>query len=174
MPIQEAQNTLAAALAGALYAISRTQTRPGVWCWLVGFSRRGKLYYKSFYDVRRGGPENSLTAAIAWRDQQLAAVKALPLREFCQLLRTTNTSGVAGVLFIRPANQPQGSWQARIRLPNNRILTKTFAVKTYGEREAYQLAIAARKVLLENVEDTLFLHHPLAKVFAEKSSEKKE
>lgn len=147
----------------SLYAIFRIQPKPGIWCWMVAFRRRGKHYYKSFYDVRRGGPEQSLAAAIAWRDAQLARVKALGKREFCQLLRTNNTSGVPGVIFIRPANQPAGSWQARLRLPGERLLTRTFAVKAYGERGAYRLAVAARQDLLEHVEDTPFLVHPHAK-----------
>ncbi|MFA7292941.1 MAG: AP2 domain-containing protein [Rhodocyclaceae bacterium] len=152
------------------YAISRIQAKPGIWCWLVAFRRRGTHYYKAFYDVRRGGPEKSLAAAIAWRDEQLAKVVALGKRDFCQLRRTTNTSGVAGVVFIRPASQPEGNWQARLRLPDNRIISKTFSVKAYGEREAFRLAVAARQELLTHVADEPFLHHPLAKAFCARQS----
>lgn len=141
---------------------------------MVAFRRRGRHYYKSFYDVRRGGPEKSLAAAIAWRNAQLAKVEALGIRDFCQLLRTTNTSGVPGVLFIRPANQQEGSWQARLRLPNNRIVTKTFSVKAYGEREAYRLAVAARQELLEQVDDKPFVMHPVAREFCAKQAAMKQ
>lgn len=148
-----------------LYAISRLQLRRSFWGWMVAFRRRGKHYSKSFYDVRRGGPEKSLAAAIAWRDEQLAKVKALGMREFCRLLRTDNSSGVPGVLFVRPRNQPEGSWQARLRLPDGRVLTKAFSVKKYGEREAFRLAVDARNALLDTVEDRPFVVHPLAKAF---------
>lgn len=43
-----------------MYAISRIQAKPGVWCWAVAIRRRGKAYYKSFYDVRRGGSKKAL------------------------------------------------------------------------------------------------------------------
>lgn len=146
-----------------LYAISRIQLRPGIWFWMVAFRRRGKHYYKSFYDVRRGGPEKSLAAAIAWRDEQLAKVTAFGKRDFCRLVRTNNSSGVPGVQLVRPRNQPQGSWQARLKLPNGRELTKAFSVKKYGEREAFRLAVDARNAFLETIEDEPFVNHPLAK-----------
>ena len=150
---------------GNHYAISRIQPRPGIWCWLAAFRRRGKHYYKSFYDVRRGGPEKSLADAIAWRDEQLAKVTALGKRDFCRLRRTNNSSGVAGVQFIQQVNQPEGSWQARLKLPDGRQLTKAFSVKKYGEREAFRLAVDARNAFLESIEDTPFVNHPLAKEF---------
>lgn len=148
-----------------LYAISRIQPKPGIWCWQVAFRRRGRHYYKSFYDLHRGGPEKSLAAAIAWRDTQLAKIKALDMREFRQLLRATNTSGVPGVQFIRPKNQPLGSWQARLKLPDGKERTRTFAVGKHGHDGAFALAVAARAEFLAEVEDAPFLHHPAARAF---------
>lgn len=158
--------------ANAQYAISRLCSRGGFWYWLVAFRRRAKHYYKSFYDVRRGGAEQALAAAIAWRDEQLAQARAFGKREFCQLRRTNNTSGIPGVQFIRPHNQPDGSWQARHKLPDGRERTKTFAVQKYGEREAFRLAVEARREMLEAVENTPFLHHPVAKEFCERQAAK--
>lgn len=80
----------------------------------------------------------------------------------------TNTSGVPGVQFIRLRNQPKGSWQARHKLPDGRQRTKTFAVQKYGEREAFRLAVEARREMLDAIENTPYLHHPLAKAFREK------
>lgn len=150
---------------GAHYAISRLQIKRRFWGWLVAFRQRGKHYYKSFYDVRRGGPEKSLAAAIAWRDEQLAKVAALDMREFRRLRHTNNSSSEPGVQFIRPRNQPEGSWQARLKRPDGRELTKAFSVKKYGEREAFRLAVDARNSLLDTVEDRPFVVHPLAKAF---------
>lgn len=48
------------------------------------------------------------------------------MREFCQQKRANNTSGVPGVHFLRPAKQPEGIWQARIRLPDGRKIHRTF------------------------------------------------
>ncbi len=149
-----------------MYAISRHERRPGISYWLVAFTRQGKLHYKSFYDMGRGGSENALAAAIAWRDEQLAKISVLTKRAFCQIKRTSNRSGVPGVYFIRPKNQPQGSWAARIKLPDGRERTKTFAVKKYGESRAFELAVEARSELLELIEDEPFLRDQVAKQFA--------
>lgn len=130
------------------------------------FTRKGKLHYKSFYDIGRGGSENALAAAIAWRDEQLAAISTLTKRAFCQIKRTSNRSGVPGVHFIRPNNQPQGSWAARIKLPDGRERTKAFSVKKYGEARAFELAVEARGQLLGLVDDKPFLHDQVAKKFA--------
>ncbi|WP_299161024.1 AP2/ERF family transcription factor [Accumulibacter sp.] len=130
------------------------------------FTRKGKLHYKSFYDIGRGGSENALAAAIAWRDEQLAAISTLTKRDFCQIKRTSNRSGVPGVQFIRSKNQPQGSWAAKIKLPNGDVRTKAFSVKKYGEARAFELAVEARGQLLELVEDKPFLHDQVAKMFA--------
>lgn len=150
-----------------IYAISRLQSkRGGWWYWAVRFSRAGQLFYKHFYDVRRGGPEKALADAIAWRDEQLLAIKALSMREFCQIKRTSNHSGVPGVQFIRTKSQPLGCWQARLKRPDGKTIAKTFSVKLYGEREAFELAKAAREGLLDTVDDKPFLHHVDAKKFA--------
>ena len=116
--------------------------------------------------MHRGGSENALAAATAWRDEQLAAVSTLSKRAFCQIKRTSNRSGVPGVLFIWPTGQPQGSWAAKIKLPNGDVRTKTFSVKKYGEAQAFDLAVEARNQLLELVEDEPFLHDQVAKKFA--------
>ena len=149
-----------------MYAISRHERRPGIWYWSVMFTRQGKPHYKSFYDMRRGGSENALAAAIAWRDEQLAAIKALTKREFCQIKRTSNQSGVPGVHFIRPKNHPQGCWAARLKLPDGRQRTKTFSVRKYGESRAFELAVEARSQLLDLVEDKPFLRDQVATKFA--------
>ena len=151
-----------------IYAISRIQSKPGSkwWCWSVMFSRAGRVCYKTFYDVKRGGSEQALADAIVWRDAQLLAVKALSMREFCEIKRTSNQSGVPGVQFIRPKGQPLGSWQARLKMPDGKSIHKTFAVKKYGERGAFELAKVAREKMLDAVDDKPFLHHVEAKLFA--------
>jgi hypothetical protein len=46
-----------------MYAISRIVVKPRVWCWAVAFRRRGRPYYKAFYDARRGGSKTSFDPA---------------------------------------------------------------------------------------------------------------
>ena len=137
----------------------------GAWYWAVMFRRRGKPYYKSFYDAWRGGSKKALAAAIAWRDEQLAKAKALSKREFHQIERSSNSSGAVGVLFLRTRLQPQGMWQARVKLPDGKQPTRSFAVQKFGYKEAYRRAVAARQQLLELVADRPFLHSPTARGF---------
>lgn len=151
-----------------LYAITRTEPKPGIWCWTVLFRRRGKAHIKAFYELQLGGSEKALGAAIKWRDSQLAKTQTLSQREFHQLVRTNNHSGVPGVQFIKPTNQPMGSWQARLKLPGGKQATKTFAVLKYGYEGAFKLAVEARGELLGLVEDKPYLHHPTAKQFETK------
>lgn len=104
-----------------------------------------------------------MAAAIQWRDSQLDKTQALSKREFHQLIRGNNQSGVPGVQFIQPKTQPLGSWQARLKLPDGKEMTRTFAVKRYGYDAAFRLAVKARRELLEIIEDKPYLLHPTAK-----------
>ena len=88
--------------------------------------------------------------------------------EFRRSLRASNTSGAPGVLFIRPKNQPSGSWQAKLKLPDGTSIAKTFAVKKHGERSAFGQAVAAREEMLKRIQDGPYVFHPTAKQFANK------
>ncbi|MCX7146237.1 MAG: AP2/ERF family transcription factor [Sulfuritalea sp.] len=127
------------------------------------FSRCGKLYSKAFYDLACGGARAAKAQAIAWRDEQLAAIKALTLLEFHQQKRSNNISGVPGVHFHKTSAQSLGFWQAKIKCNDGKRLAKSFSVRKFGEREAFHLAVAARSELLAKVEDRPYLYHAVAK-----------
>lgn len=152
------------------YAIKRLQHDKGAWYWVVNFSRRGQRHSRRFYDTAHGGSRGARRAAIAWRDQKLAEVDVLGVLEFCQTKRSNNTSGVPGVHFLRPANQPEGIWQARLKLADGTKMIRTFSVRKYGEREAFRLAVLARTEMLGKAEDRPYLYDPLAKRLARSST----
>ena len=85
--------------------------------------------------------------------------------EFCQQKRSNNQSGVPGVHFLKPDSQPQGIWQAKLKL-GGKGRYKSFSVRTYGERGAYELAVAARQDMLASAQDRLYLYDKLAKRMA--------
>jgi hypothetical protein len=153
-----------------MYAISRVEVKSGIWCWAVQFRRRGKPYYKSFYDMGRGGSRKALRAAIAWRNQQLARTRPLSFREFRQVKRSDNRSGEVGVIFQRQPRMLAGFWQARLKLPNGKQLTRSFGVRKYGKREAFRRAVEARAELLLLVEDRPYIQHPTAKRIARRTT----
>ncbi|HSD60082.1 MAG TPA: hypothetical protein VLC55_04445 [Burkholderiales bacterium] len=152
-----------------MYAISHIEAKPGIWCWAVSFRRRGKAYYRHFYYARRGNSKGkALTVAVAWRDRQLSRLRTLSKREFCQIVRTSNHSGVPGVYFLHPKGHCHGVWQAQVRLPSGEKLTKTFSVHKYGRHPAFERAVRARKSLLRFVEDRPYLTHATAKALAKR------
>lgn len=146
-----------------MYAIRRYRAAKNAWCWRVNFRRQGKFYSKVFYDLTCGGSKEAKAAAIAWRDEQLAAIKPLALVEFHQQKRSNNLSGVPGVHFHKTPAQPLGFWQANIKTHDGKRSAKSFSVRKYGEREAFRLAVAARSELLARVENRPYLQHPVAK-----------
>lgn len=86
------------------------------------------------------------------------------------MVRTNNQSGVPGVQFIQPKSQPHGSWQARLKLPGGKEITRTFSVLKHGYEGAFEQAVEARNELLGLVEDKPYLQHPIAKQFASERS----
>lgn len=146
-----------------MYAIRRHLAAIKAWCWRVRFSRRGKVYSKSFYDLTCGGSKEAKAQAIAWRDEQLAKIEALTLLDFHKQKRSNNVSGVPGVHFHKTARQPLGFWQANIRFHDGNRMAKSFSVRLHGSKEAFKLAVAARDELLDKVKNRPFLHHSVAK-----------
>lgn len=149
-----------------MYAISHIEAKPGIWCWAVSFRRRGKAHNRHFYYASRGiSKTEALVEAVAWRDRQLSRVRALSKREFCQIVRSSNHSGVPGVYFLHPKNHRRGVWQAQVRLPGGSKLTRTFSVHKYGNQPAFERAVTARNRMLKLVEDRPYLSHVTARAF---------
>jgi hypothetical protein len=149
-----------------MYAISRIESKRGFWCWAVLFRRRNQPIYKRFFDIKCGGSKKAKATAVAWRDEQLARAQGFTLREFCQIRRSNNSSGTPGVILAKRKAMPRGLWQARLRLPNNKYITKSFGVAKYGNKEAFVRAVAARLEMVRSAEDRPYVNHPIAKEFA--------
>lgn len=97
----------------------------------------------------------------------MAKMIPLSLREFNALRRSNNTSGVAGVHFLKSRRQPLGSWQARVKLPDGRKVHRSFSVRRFGERQAFRFAAAARVELLMRVKNRPYLYDRTAKRIVE-------
>ena len=83
--------------------------------------------------------------------------------DFAQLRRANNISGVPGVTLSKSARQPEGIWQARLKLDGGPTRTATFSVRLHGERQAYALAVKARRRMLAEAKDRAFVHHAVAR-----------
>ena len=149
-----------------MYAIVRHKAARNAWYWGVHLKRRGKLHRRRFYDGKHGGFATALAAAVAWRDERIGSIPALTMREFHKQRRSNNTSGVPGVHFLRPAKQPDGIWQAKIKLANGCFAHKSYSVRRLGPDEAFERAVGARDDLLKLVDDRPYVTHPTAKRLA--------
>ncbi len=145
-----------------MYALKHLQATSGTWYWVVNFSRNGTMYSKRFYEPMYGGSKQARQAAVAWRDQMLAQIKPMTVVEFSQKVRSNNTSGVPGVTFHKTARQPEGIWQAGLTLSSGKRLRKSFSVLTNGERQAFELAVQARRAMLEAAKDGVYLYSKVA------------
>ena len=153
------------------YALKHLQADKGTWYWAVDFSRNGRHCYRRFYEPMYGGSEAAQAAAIAWRDERLVEVKALGILEFCGKKRTNNRSGEPGVHFLTPPAQPQGIWQAKLKLADGARATKTFSVRRHGHQAAYDMAVAARREMLRQARDRPYVHDALAQQLAARQAE---
>jgi hypothetical protein len=150
-----------------MYAITHRKVSTTAWHWIVLFRRYGREHSKHFSEIKHGGAEPARKAAIAWRDEQLAKIRVLSMVEFCQLKRSNNTSGVPGVHYLTTASQPNGIWQARVKI-NGKARHKSFSVLLHGWHSAYEQAVAAREQLLAQANDKPYLYNELAKKLAAK------
>ena len=150
------------------YGISRLKAAKNAWRWVVHLGRSGKLVSKGFPDLKLGGKGAALAAALKWRDE-MARTNVLTYREFHAQKRSNNTSGTPGVHRVKLPAQPLGSWQAKIKLADGRKITKTFAIKKFGEKDAYRRAVAARKAMIDSLDDRLYLKNATAKRLARKA-----
>lgn len=132
-------------------------------CFIVSVRRRGRMYTRRFASSKHGGLGAALEAAITWRNRWLVTTPVFTLREFHTRLRSNNTSGVPGVTFLRPSNQPDGLWQAKISLADGRRFSRKFSVRKFGEAEAFARAVAARSEFLAAIPEKPYVVDPIAK-----------
>ena len=153
------------------YALKHLQADKDTWYWSVDFSRHGRHCYRRFYEPMHGGSEAARAAAVAWRDERLLAVKALGILGFCQKKRSNNRSGEPGVHFLVSPAQPEGIWQAKLKLADGTRVTRTFSVRKHGHQGAYDMAVAARREMLKQARDRPYVHDALARQLAARQAE---
>lgn len=121
--------------------------------WRVSLRRHGKGYVKNFPDRKHGGQLAALQEARRYRDHIVCQNPPLIRSEFCCIKRSNNTSGISGVCtyakrYKRRDGSIKESWYWEASWPDDygASIKKVFAVNSYGEEMAKQLAINARQV----------------------------
>ncbi|AOY01801.1 hypothetical protein BJP62_15890 [Jeongeupia sp. USM3] len=125
--------------------------------------RQGKTRQKRFYHHLHGGEAPALAAAQQWRAQVLAEHPPYSKLDQVRKHRRNNSSGRTGVYLQTSKRVRNGRlakhqvWQARTPEGITPIRTRSFAVRKYGDEQAFRLAVAAR----ENFEQELALPRDL-------------
>ncbi len=131
------------------YAIARIDLpRAGTHGWQVRIQRRGVKHGKFFADRSCGGIAEAYEAARAWRDELVERISREESAARICRRSARNSSGVVGVSKVC-VNSAKGEsywfWQATwCPAPGERRCVK-FSVRRHGEKQAFRLAVEARK-----------------------------
>jgi hypothetical protein len=125
--------------------------------WFVRGYRNGKTYSRLFSDQKYGGRTEARQEALAFRDklyEKLEEIPAMPRARRVVMRDARNSTGVLGV--CRTAKRsPNGnlnecysvSWRPE---PGKQKCT-SFSIRKYGEKKAFQMAVAHRKKMLKEI-----------------------
>lgn len=119
--------------------------------WEVRMQRRGIKTMRYFADSVFGGNRKALVAAKQFRDQIEAESRHYSVKELAQNPSVRNQSGVVGVRLhkeIKTWGNYQHYywfWVAQWTDGHGNRKTRSFSVHQYGDEEAYQMAVAARR-----------------------------
>jgi hypothetical protein len=131
------------------YAIARIDLpRAGTHGWQVRIQRRGVKHGKFFADRSCGGVPEAYEAAKAWRDDLVHRIAEEENAVRICRRSPRNSSGVVGVskvCVVAASGASYWFWQATwCPAPGERRCVK-FSVKRHGERQAFRMAVEARK-----------------------------
>lgn len=145
---------------GSVYGISRVDNEVSrTHGWLVTVQRRGQIFRKHFSDGVHGGKQKSFLAAKQYRDEVIAKHPPFSMREYSNIVKKNNRSGVVGVCRYcasetrdLPEEKQRWFWVASWPLPDGRRKRVKFSVKKYGEEGAFKMALKARKDALKSLD----------------------
>ena len=136
--------------------ISRIDHEPSsTHAWRIQVRRQSHYYRRDFSDGRHGGSEAALAAAIAYRNQVIAAHPPLAMPAYCAILKKTNRSGVSGLTRVDRLERSKSRlrrrvfWEAQWPIDRCRSQHRKFSILKYGEEAAFEMALAARHTGLE-------------------------
>jgi len=142
-----------------MYGISRIDDEThNTHAWRVSLRRRRKMYVRNFPDLKCGGKSKALRLARRYRDELMRHVSPLTRREFANIRRRHNQSGVVGVCRFASGYRLKNGrmryswyWEAIWPTTPGQSETLRFSVNRFGEKGAFERAKAARKRGLKRV-----------------------
>lgn len=137
-----------AATRSETYGIARIDLPgAGTHGWQVRLQRRGVKHAKYFADRVHGGPERALRAAREWRDILLRQFEQTKAVRVCSR-SSRNSSGVVGVskvTVVASSGVEYRFWQATWSEKSGKRRCIKFSIRRHGERQAFELAVQARR-----------------------------
>jgi len=131
--------------------------------WFVRMQRRGVLYCEIFSDKQYGGRAKAGRAAKEYCENILSTTSLYLLREYVQLMRKNNSSGLVGVARYPtpetrhlPEAKREYYWTASCPRSDGYRYRPKFYENKYGHKKAKQLAIAARTKAIHDLGDKEF------------------
>jgi len=157
-----------------MYGISRMDNDVNsTHAWRVSLVRCGKKHIKNFPDKRFGGSNEALVMAKIHRDKLVVQYPAISRREYCEVKRRNNKSGITGVYrYGKPYTLKDGTikriwyWEANWPDENGKSVCKSFRVSIHGEEGAKQRAMRARKDGMSTVKGTFWAASPKERVIS--------
>lgn len=129
--------------------------------WTTSIKRQSLDIQRHFYDGVYGDKQAALLMAEAYRDAALRLFPPRTQRQQSVKLRSTNTSGMAGVKAVRK-NGRLVAWLAFLGIGKQKPLRRYFSIKDHGEARAKELAVIARQEMLQEYPDSFATVHPHA------------
>ena len=125
--------------------------------WNVRLVRDGVRHDRTFSFLVFGGPAPALEAARAWRDLLVRTHPPVSRRERASRLRSTNSSGIAGVSLQYDRRGEPLLWLASTYLGPGQVLRRAFSIRRWGT-DARRLAIKAREQQLAQMHGLARVH----------------
>ena len=132
--------------------------------WFVRGYRNGKTYSRLFSDLKCGSCEAALEAARAFRDslhEKLSEIPAEPRARRIVTRDARNTTGMLGVCRTAkkgPGGQVNECYSVSWRPSPGVQKCTSFSIRKYGEKKAFQLAVAHRKRMMKEIHGPGILH----------------
>jgi len=125
--------------------------------WFVRGYRNGKTYSRLFSDRKCGGREEALGEARAFRERLQRKLEEMPQARRARrvvLRDVRNSTGVLGVCRTSKRH-PNGSvtecYSVSWRPEPGKQKCTSFSIRKYGEKKAFQLAVAHRKKMMKEI-----------------------
>ena len=125
--------------------------------WFVRGYRNGKTYSRLFSDLKSGGKRKAQQMAREYRDELYAKLAKIPPKPRGRRIvyrDSRNTTGVLGVCRTSKRSTSGNvtecysvSWRPT---PGVQKCT-SFSIRKYGEKKAFQLAVAHRRKMLKDI-----------------------